>query len=682
MENDTRNEEAAAAVQACGRGLAWGLALMAVGGCLLLVAPLPMPVPEITPARRILSIYWAIGGLSYAGLAILVGYAARLAPHVWGRAAGRSRLRTWGLRILGALTVWPWVWGLALLVPAARRRGDRRGAWLAGAGGALAFAAEWGFRIKRLNAEGTPLGWGLYVLLAVAFVLLWRALRRLEGGRSRALHGAGWGLVLAGLLAVAALPGWRVPGMAARADALTASILADAGYADASAPLAAGRPPVAAEDDPLAAIDSDALAAERADWNAFYGPYCRTDDIRQLNPPQLEAADVEAIDAWFAAHPAFTAFADALSTPGYRSCLPGISKREEISLVETGRLEPRLREGGASTDWIAALALRARAACARGDIPAALGDIRRLDVLADLNEREPWAICKLVSRVPIYQIVRCVLGERLDLWDDASLAALGDILEARVRATAGLFAQAVAVETIGCEATLPLVGGGWCPDLFRNPMRTPYDGKYARWFLAERIAYAGHARRALDTAAAIAALPPGPVRAAAWQAFRDEKHDENDLSMAAAILTPSYDGFFRKLVLSPETSLGCFRIAAAVARWHREHGTLPDTLDALVPGYLPAVPLEAAGGEPPVWEPAEDGKSFTLGGLDSHRKEGKIRFFLAPPAAGEGAETPAPPADLECPAKNESLGERVEILGAPETAGTAKTAGTPGKPEN
>lgn len=648
MENDTRNDEtASAAVQACARGLAWGLAVWAVGGCILLVAPMPMPVPEITPARRILSVYGAMVVLAYAGLAILAVCAARLAPHVWGRAAGRSRLRTWGLRLLGALTVWPWVWGPALLVPAARRRGDRRGAWLAGVGGALAFVAQCGFHIRRLHAEASPLGWGVYALLAVAFALLWHALRRLEGGRSRVLHGVGWGLVLAGLLGVAALPGWRVPRMAARADALTASILADAGYADASAPLAAGRPPVAAEDDPLAAIDPDAFAAERTDWKAFCGPYCRTGDIRQLDPPQLEAADMEAIDAWFAAHPAFTAFADALSTPGYRSCLPGISKREELSLVENGRLEPRLLEGGACTDWIAALALRARAACACGDIPAALGDIRRLDVLADLNAREPWSVCKLVAALPIAQIVRCVLGERLDLWDDASLAALGDILEARVRATAGLFAQAVAVETIGCEATLPLVGGGWRPDLFRHPMRSPYDGKYARWFLAERIAYAEHARRALDTAAALAALPPGPGRAAAWQAFRDEKHDENDLSMAAAILTPSYDGFFRTLVLSPETSLACFRIAAAVARWHREHGTLPETLDALVPGYLPAVPLEAAGGVPPVWEPAEDGKSFALGGLESHRKDGKMRFFLAPPpgaGAGEPAEAPEPPA--------------------------------------
>lgn len=631
MDNDIRGTDSAAATDAirrkCYRGMTWGVALWVLALCMTLMAPLPLPMPGNFPALRPAAWWVVLGVFGVAGLLLLLGYGARLAPHAWGNPAGRSRARTWGLLLLGALTVAPlWAWGLALIVPAARRAGDRRAVWLAGAGGALGFAAAGILHLRR-TLVATPWGWVLLTALFLSAALLWHALRRLDGECSRTLRFAGWGLVLAGAIAAFALPGWRVSRLAARADALSSSILATAGCADANDLVAAIPPPVAPDDDPLAVLDPDTLKADVTAWEKFKFDFL----VQHKDDPQLAPADLDAIDASFAAHPVFVAAGEALTATGYHSSLPGVSSPRDLSPLHTPPRELQLNIDGMKS--LSLLTFRARAACARGDIPAALADIRRLDNLAGLFGSEPLTIGQLIRRVIPHEIVKRILPERLDLWDDASLAALVPLLEAASRDGFSRYAQAMACELVGFEETLPEINPSCGPDLFRHPMRSPVAGPLARWLLEERIAYAEEMRRVLDTAAAIAAMLPGPDRAAAYAAFLDrQKKDEDRCTLLQSIFTPDFAGIFRSLVLEPEDDLLYLHAAAAVAAWHRDHGTLPPTLDGLLP-YFPLSPFPFFAGciIPPVYEPAPDGRSFFLSPPFPAKKENPIRFFLAPP---------------------------------------------------
>ena len=80
----------------------------------------------------------------------------------------------------------------------------------------------------------------------------------------------------------------------------------------------------------------------------------------------------------------------------------------------------------------------------------------------------------------------------------------------------------------------------------------------------------------------------------------------------------------------------------ALLIYHREHGNLPPTLDALVPDYLPAVPRDYFDGQPirysrelrAVWSVHENGfRPVGLDPLDSVReKEIYLSLdFAAPP---------------------------------------------------
>ena len=88
----------------------------------------------------------------------------------------------------------------------------------------------------------------------------------------------------------------------------------------------------------------------------------------------------------------------------------------------------------------------------------------------------------------------------------------------------------------------------------------------------------------------------------------------------------------RLLVLAHENDRALLRTAAAaIASWHREHGGLPPDLDALVPDFLPSLPLDALTGLPLGYEPDPDASSFVLRARRTSQRDNPIRFFLAPP---------------------------------------------------
>ena len=139
------------------------------------------------------------------------------------------------------------------------------------------------------------------------------------------------------------------------------------------------------------------------------------------------------------------------------------------------------------------------------------------------------------------------------------------------------------------------------------------------------MAYAEKMRRALD---------PDRVAVAAWH--RDRQYEDEDrCTMLQSIFTPDFARIFQELVLEPDDDLLYLDAAAAVAAWHREHGSLPPTLDGLLP-YAPLYPfpLVIAGWVPsPGYEPAPDGRSFLLRPPFPSEKDKPVRFFLAPPDA-------------------------------------------------
>lgn len=601
----------------------WALACHAVTIAATLLLPMEF-------GRLHVALLWGmVLTMSVTGtFTLLIGCCPVLALRLWGGPSGWHRVWTF---FLGFLSVLTWTWGMVLLAPAALRRGDRRAAALAAAGGALGFASSWPFHtlLWHETALSTPLGWFLYAGIGLSILLLWLALRRIDGTPCPAQRRAGWLLLAAVPLAVAVLPGWRVPRLAARADALFASILATAGYADANAPFAEALPPVAPDADPVTALDPAGITLGGDDWIAFSTAFRTAGE--KTRP--LASADLASLDAWFAAHPGFMAAAEAIASPGYRSCLPGATGPGDISGGRDGYLEPRFA-GGDSLQWCKALAVRARAACARGDIPAALDDIRRLSAFSGTCSREPMTIGKLIGRFALQDAVRSVLTERLDLWDDASLSVLEDLLGAQARTATDRFAQDVACLAIAFEGTLPMLNETWYrPDLFRTPMHSPRDAKYSRWLVTERLSLAEYNRWTLDTAASIAALSPGPARAAALDAFRTGADARIErLPEVAKTFAPFWPPIFHELVLAPGTDLACLHTAAALARYRRDHGSLPKTLDALVPAYLPTLPLDAATGIPLPYTPASDSTAFLLCPLSPASKPAPIRFFLSPPA--------------------------------------------------
>jgi hypothetical protein len=68
-------------------------------------------------------------------------------------------------------------------------------------------------------------------------------------------------------------------------------------------------------------------------------------------------------------------------------------------------------------------------------------------------------------------------------------------------------------------------------------------------------------------------------------------------------------------------NMRCAFVAAALERYRRDHGGWPDTLDALVPKYLAAVPTDP-----------EDGKPLRF----KRRPDGLVVYWLGPDGTDDG----------------------------------------------
>lgn len=130
------------------------------------------------------------------------------------------------------------------------------------------------------------------------------------------------------------------------------------------------------------------------------------------------------------------------------------------------------------------------------------------------------------------------------------------------------------------------------------------------------------------------------AQAARTPALRDRLHQADEairrlpdrpLDWLAASAVPHVEKLFPNL-LHREAQLDLARTAIAIERYRLAHDTLPATLAALVPAYLPAVPTDVIDGTPLHYRPDPDGRGFNLYsvGLDGDDDGGR-------PAAGRPA---------------------------------------------
>jgi len=380
----------------------------------------------------------------------------------------------------------------------------------------------------------------------------------------------------------------------AEADALAADIAARLGSSvRPGVPFPGYRPPVAPDADPFAAIDPDALENDK---NEFARMSTRRSKGNSSGHP-LTPNDVSILADTLPRLTNLAAAADAFATPGYRSSLPGlVSPPDGPSSHETYFIEPRFLDALVSARFLLERILLAHD---QGDTASVLADLARLRAISDIFLREPSSIgpsVAITARKPatIPDLPPAALA---DAARDAS--ALADDLEARW--------PDLLLSSFHCDLSDALVNLGPAPD------DTPADV----WVQTLRLA----ALRQLDTTAdairAALALPPGPERAAALVlpdlTFGPELPIHERL--AKVFVHSSWQGTFIALSRSRDNASVALA-AVALLRYHRDTGALPDTLGALVPDYLPALPLAFADGASLTYTPWSDddiaGPGFTL----------------------------------------------------------------------
>jgi hypothetical protein len=619
------------------------LALYFAGVCALFATP--FCVEGIGGKWALLPMAAGAGGgalLTLAGTLFAVFGGGLFAVAEYKRKRGAWRALGWWLA--GALPALPLgcAWGGVLAATAAWRRGDRRGAAASAAGAALLGGLLLAVRFSkalRLGAWPVPL-WAVTAANAVAAALLLRGLWRL-GGRAGFLRRAAWFMAIVATLALALWPGWRVGRQARRAEAATAAL-----WATTQKPYERATPPVPEADDPVAALDAAALEAANREWDNFMVELGGGEQGHGFPKNRLTDADCAATQAWLASHPDILAAAEAISAPGYRSCLPGAASPEDYGPDGLAWREPRL-EGGFR--WVHPLLLRTAIALQRGDTEAALEYIRRIYALAALHVNETVFIGQLVGMV-LPGFATTVAGHRFDLWSDAALAELANLAASFAETAAQAWPLAVGNELAlfeglvrHMESSMGETLGGGDEGLARvralrglAGCQSPDFVAFRHWMATERLVYAREMLHVQQGIAAALALPAGPKRADALEAVREKAEAaENRLPRLAAMCFAWNPSGIWILQTRPENNAAALRVAVAAERWRRAHGgALPESADALVPDWLDAVPLDAELGAPLRLEPGDDGLSFAILRPDLAPPKNLLgRFWSAPPPA-------------------------------------------------
>lgn len=574
---------------------------------------------------------WVLGGASTA-TALATGVALfLLCRDAWPsfRRGWRAWLLLPAMVLAGVMTaLWPFV----LFAPAARRLGGRRACAYAVAAGVvlvamyagllvmtqreLAFILDAAFRPWNASPLPDSLWWFCQGCAPAGALLVHAALCRFHG-KPRAFARV-WGILLVLLLAaaVATQPAFRVPALRRERAALLARLVESSGSAiRPGAPLPAATPPVAPADDPIAAFDTAAMDRQCGALGTFireFGarrpaatPGFRSSSrpVRRLHP--LSAPEAETLENLLADSPDLAAAAEAFAAPGYRSSRQGVTHAGIPAEDGSEWVEPEVRR---SFFYPALFAARAALAGFRGDADAARADLDGLRRCAAVYAREPTA----------YGVQLSCLALRL-AWETGALQARLDLrpadgLESAVR-DADAFADACETlwsDTFAADLAFRFRDGA--PpnnsvvfDRLEKALSFLPPSYRAYWHESDKVAWLRHAESYVPDARAMLALPPGPERAAAFEGIcaRFEYGPENTLPLGADAFEGLSIPVWRHLELLtwPRDHASVLRTAAAVERYRRDRGSLPPDLGALVPGYLPSVPVGTESGKPIVYTP-------------------------------------------------------------------------------
>ena len=558
-------------------------------------------------------------GALCAGLVFLRLRTARRPPPLHPR-PGRTFLQT----ILALLAVVTFTWPLAILLPAALRRGNRSAAWWAAVGG-VALLAVPVLAVVSYFTPQTSLFWPACLAWYMTGCLPDAALRLETSYPRRTARLLSALFILAMGASLWTHPILRVPLLRAENATRLHALLSRAGCTlRPDMPLPGATPPVPADQDPLAALaPANRLHEALVALKELTDPL---DPQKRSEPPDPDA--VASLSAYFAACPEVTAAAEAAAAPGYRSSLPGavtpsdflkILGQEEDS-IDYFWIEPRILHDFRSLT--AHLGWRARLSFARGDVTAALADLDRIDNLVHTASRE----CLLIGAMFACSIHRApfdfgAISENLPAWP-------ADALRDAVRA-ADAWADHAETRWPDWFGGEMLFGSLWLDS--RPPSAPPIEAfgdpdsrlptvlaPYSEWWRqSDQNALLRHTSDFLDRFLPALALPPGADRAAAHRAIADWLDAvKKDLPFGArlidsgvSLMTPVNS----ILLTRPRTEADFLRAAAAIALHRRDHaGTLPPDLETLIPDYLPALPLDHRSGEPLAYTPSSTGFQLFL----------------------------------------------------------------------
>ena len=574
------------------------------------------------PSRHSPAFLAAIGLFAVSALGLcshLVAYWLLLSGNIWSRthcwelvrvfcllgvvaliliAVGLARLlrKTFRVWWLGAVS-WSLVavatglWPLAALLPAARRLDNRRAARFAAWGG-VAFALS-----PTLALAGCFwfVSWPMLLAGAAGTALVLAALRALDGG-SRPHLALAWAFAAVVLAALATQPALHAKRVGREADAALAELLKAIDPPVDPSTMYPSPDPVPESEDPVAALDSDAIEKERNSLRELEKMLQPKDGVIRRHP--LTSEEVAAATAWFASHTNLTTAADAMTTPGYRSCLSGPASFAEAGEQRSPFREPRAFEAYHSAQ---PLYLRARMTLAVGDAAAGADSLRRLENLATLFDDEPTLIAFLMADA-IRSMAFHLISERIDLLSEDGLLALQHAAE-----EAPAWAESHIRIGLASEAA-------WCEKMFQLDVPRPLcdgcslmcgSGALEYWLAFERRVHYRNTLASWEDANRILQMDAGAPLGEETDRFREDYERRlKSLSPLATALSTSLSDIVLGKILSWRDRASFVRAAVAVERFRRANGgALPPSLDALVPDFLAEVPRAARTGAPLAYDP-------------------------------------------------------------------------------
>ncbi|HWF18294.1 MAG TPA: hypothetical protein VG754_03460 [Verrucomicrobiae bacterium] len=159
------------------------------------------------------------------------------------------------------------------------------------------------------------------------------------------------------------------------------------------------------------------------------------------------------------------------------------------------------------------------------------------------------------------------------------------------------------------------------------PTRNPgFVWRYLGFFERDRNFYL----RAMETNILAVTTPPPASLALTNEVDELSREAQNGLYISSSLFLPSYSRLTGR-VATKDATIRTALAAIAIERWRNQHaGVIPDSLDSLVPVYLPSVPVDPYNGEPLKFRKTSKGYVIYSVGPDRQDDGGKPQPLRSP----------------------------------------------------